>query len=642
MAYPMFAILLFLAATTPLAASESSNTDHRSSIEWLIDDLGGVLKKIAAAVDTNSAQENEEDNTAPPVVSVAIDPSPEQQHVDDPTKPRGLVNPFTAMFADLVSLLTPQEKTTFSAEPEDRTASISAEAPSQAMGKSPASDLGSDAIPSNSVSESPTSKHSNPISWLLSDLASLISPRDTTITAVKNDVDGDRTAADPNISDLPAKSEFTAGVKVASSPAPGHAAPAAESANPFLMLFTALADVFQPAIESDAISASDASHTATPSEEAAIQMAVPVEEKLSTDDASLEKDDTVVFEGPWTQTAGRDPFDPSTIVVTSEVRVSEPSDVTDTDVISRIPSKAGDKVASSNNTPGPSLIRKRSEPVHEARNHRSLGAVHRQRDETPREESLIANFVDAMFGEENGTETVGNKVSDRIVAEERLDLGYVKHDRSPSLPVPEKTLIGESILTEIDLFMGKDTAIGSPYDPDRYGAQSCLDRPLHASVFCLTPLDWPAAISSSFEQDTAFFKAGEAVARYENGRLSRVYTVFNAADFADVVKFMQRQFGAPMEREIIWMHIMEAPELPNTTFRWKAVTADRRDVIVLEVRNYDDMRRSFANTEHGMIRLYREGSRPIFKHLTTMDLMLMQRRRISRAPIVVNAPPPQR
>jgi len=78
--------------------------------------------------------------------------------------------------------------------------------------------------------------------------------------------------------------------------------------------------------------------------------------------------------------------------------------------------------------------------------------------------------------------------------------------------------------------------------------------------------------------------------------------------------------------------MLEAPELPNTTFRWKALSADRRDVIILEVRNYDDLRRSFADLHHGMVRLYRDGSRPIFKHLSTMDLMLLQRRRIANAP----------
>jgi len=160
-------------------------------------------------------------------------------------------------------------------------------------------------------------------------------------------------------------------------------------------------------------------------------------------------------------------------------------------------------------------------------------------------------------------------------------------------------------------------------------------------VFCLKSLNWPAEIASSFNADTAFVLPGEGLVRYENGAVSRVYSVFNASDFTEVVKFMQHRFGPPQEREVGWMHMLEAPQMPNTTFRWKAVSADRRDTIVLEVRNFDDLRRSFADMEHGMVRLYREGSRPIFKHISTMDLMLMQRRRVANAPVEVNAPPKQ-
>ena len=72
-----------------------------------------------------------------------------------------------------------------------------------------------------------------------------------------------------------------------------------------------------------------------------------------------------------------------------------------------------------------------------------------------------------------------------------------------------------------------------------------------------------------------------------------------------------------------------------------SITADRRDKIILEVRNYDDQRRSFADFDHGLVRLYRDGSLPIFKHLSTMDLMLLQRRRISHAPAVQIPPTAQ-
>jgi hypothetical protein len=652
-AFLTFAIVLSVTATGTLAASEADDNETRSSIEWLIDDIGSVLKKIATTADGDTSQEQQSNDAAPPLATTTIEAATEKDQINAPTKPRGLVNPFSAMFADLVTLLKGQGTATPSTTPEDVPPSTLADASSLSTDNPASAHSVPDERPADPAQAVTEGKHSNPISWLLSDLASLFRVGDATPMADKRETQVERNASESDYLSRsveteiltehgPAVEALSTDVAVESEAAPGLPVLAVEPANPLMTFFAALADTFRPATENNAIKLADVSNAAVSPERSAPQVAVQTNDDSNSENTSGFSDDVLVVEGPWTRSAEQNPFDPLTRVVTSDVRVSAPSDIKGEVSISRIPASRSDPDVATIDSAAQSPVRKRSEPIHEARNHRSLGSIHRESDETPREESLIANFVDAMFGEDDEAETVSKKIPDRIVAEERLDLGYVRHNPTTSTPAPEKTLIGESILTEIDLFLGKDTAIGSPYDPNKYSRQSCIDRPLHASVFCLTPLNWPGSIEASFEQDTAFFKAGEGVARYENGQLSRLYTIFNAADFAEVVKFMQRRFGAPMEREIIWMHMMEAPELPNTTFRWKAVTADRRDVIVLEVRNYDDMRRSFANTEHGMIRLYREGSRPIFKHLTTMDLMLMQRRRISRAPVEVNAPPPQR
>ena len=165
-----------------------------------------------------------------------------------------------------------------------------------------------------------------------------------------------------------------------------------------------------------------------------------------------------------------------------------------------------------------------------------------------------------------------------------------------------------------------------------FGANDCISQPVNGSVFCLVKFEWPAEAKTFFEADTAFTKPGEGIVRYENGAASRAYTVFNAVDFPGVVKHLQYRFGPPMEREVNWIHMLEAPKLPNTTFRWISIDASRRQKTILEVRNYDDLRRSFADFSHGMVRIYADGSRPIFKHLTTMDLMILQRRRIAQEP----------
>lgn len=281
-------------------------------------------------------------------------------------------------------------------------------------------------------------------------------------------------------------------------------------------------------------------------------------------------------------------------------------------------------------------IRKRTAQNPVARNHLSLGRTKTAAfpDEDP---GFLSHLIDTFVGENDSTatqtEVLANKIPDRLIPEEQLDLGYTAPDVAVKTgPQDELTTIGDGILKNIDLYLGADTVIGRPYQPNAHQSGACIERSLQVSIFCVTDIEWPAEVASSFAQDTAFTLPGEGVVRYENGSISRVYTPFKANDFAKVVKFMQRRFGPPLEREIVWMHMIEAPKMPNTTFRWRAVSADRKDSVVLEVRNFDDLRRSFADLNRGMVRLYRDGSRPIFKHLSTMDLMLIQRRRVSQGP----------
>lgn len=282
-------------------------------------------------------------------------------------------------------------------------------------------------------------------------------------------------------------------------------------------------------------------------------------------------------------------------------------------------------------------IRKRTAHNPAARNHLSLGRT--KTAALPEEDpSFLGHLIETFTGGNDSattrSEVLANKIPDRLIPEEKLDLGYTSPDAVVETgPQDELTTIGEGILKNIDLYLGTDTVIGRPYQSNMHQSGTCIERSLQVSIFCVTNIDWPAEVASSFAQDTAFTLPGEGVVRYENGRISRVYTPFKANDFAEVVKFMQRRFGPPLEREIVWMHMIEAPKMPNTTFRWRAVSADRQNSVVLEVRNFDDLRRSFADLNRGMVRLYRDGSRPIFKHLSTMDLMLIQRRRLSQAPV---------
>jgi hypothetical protein len=395
---------------------------------------------------------------------------------------------------------------------------------------------------------------------------------------------------------------------------------------------------------------SGANDTGSSEDIAAADELEPVDlvEAVDEKSAANEQDEIVITPASLDEVAHLDEFEAGPWQVSPHVAVFKP----DADIFdeSKAPASPAQLTASVTNptveTPEVSeavpVIRKRVETNPAARNHLALGRS--DASELPEEEtSFLNHLVETFIGEDaepsdQSSEVLASKIPDHLIPEEKLDLGYTAPDATTEDgPTNELTTIGEGVLKNIDLYLGANTVIGHPYQPNAHASGACIERSLQVSIFCVTDIDWPSEIAQSFAQDTAFTLPGEGVIRYENGRISRVYTPFKAQDFAKVVKYMQRQFGPPLEREIVWMHMIEAPKMPNTTFRWRAVSADRKNSVVLEVRNFDDLRRSFADLNRGMVRLYRDGSRPIFKHLSTMDLMLIQRRRITQAPMVPNA-----
>ncbi len=588
------------------AETTASESEFRNPIVWLISDIGKLLKTATTSLvptGTTGGAETPEP-PEPPEKAVEAEP-PASKSVPKPVsepvavataepdapasaEKSGFRNPLMWIFRDLARIFQPEleieqrpaEQKTPSAPDMDIAAAETTHQPAPSANTQGTSQ----ADVTTAVHEPAASPQGfkNPIVWLFKDLASLLKPKTGNITETA-DAEVDKKVPDHIVAEA------------AGAPAP----------------VTAPNDI-EPAA-----SASEPVPAAQP---------VPA--------------DIPVTIGPWVPRPESDLFNPNDNLFST---TGEPLLALNT---VPQPMPAPIEVAQADPQPKPVVIRERAPHRPLQRNHAAIGRDHKAVTPDPLDDSLLDRVLDNIFGfgapaesEMTHEEPLANKISDRIVAEEKLDLGYTSPDAR--IPDQELTKIGDAPLNNIDLFMGRDSIIGMPYDAAAHNPDSCIERALHGSVFCLKDLQWPAAIASSFATDTAFVLPGEGVVRYENGTVSRVYAIFKATDFADVVKFMQHRFGPPQEREIGWMHMLEAPKLPNTTFRWKAFNADHSEAIVLEVRNFDDLRRSFADMERGMVRLYRMGSRPIFKHISTMDLMLMQRRRLAGVPVEVNQPPKQ-
>ena len=588
--------LAFAGVDAARAAQADDEPAFRNPIEWLLNDIGKLFSGVVLKKQYTAAEKSRQSDSAsePETAAPVPDPAPtasaaagEDTSAPDDGPSEDFRNPLTWLFSDLARIFQPDleiERT----ETPDAITVARATSPGQAKSETAApatpeiaAETTLDPDPEPAVTVTADTHPKNPIRWLFSDLARLFAP--------ENNV---------------------AGVVAAESPVP--ATPEVATVDP------------TPVVPADPVA-----ETSVEKNDAS-----PLVTQLSTAPPKIEI-------GPWVPRPADDPFDPNNSLFTTDARpllsatapvlASEPAPVVKTaDAAERAQTMAAPE------------IRERPPDRPLRRNHAALGQEHKAVTPDTQDESIIDRVLENLFGIDEpvaAEETLANKVSDRIVPEEKLDLGYTAPDAQ--VPAQELTRLENGPLANIDLYMGRDSVIGAPYDKTAFNKDACVERAVHGSVFCLKALNWPAVIASSFNADTAFILPGEGVVRFENGAVSRVYSVFKASDFTEVVKYMQHRFGPPQEREVGWMHMLEAPQMPNTTFRWKAVSPDRRYTIILEVRNFDDLRRSFADMEHGMVRLYRQGSRPIFKHISTMDLMLIQRRRVANAPVEVNAPPKQ-
>ena len=472
----------------------------------------------------------------------------------------------------------------------------------------------------------------NPIEWFFSDLAGLFSGgSDPAAVKTDNDLEAGDVVAK---ADLAPQSEPVANER-AGRAANEPVAPvvsddtAPSDRNPIEWLFSDLASLFSPNLEIAApVGQVEVPVVAQTPTSAPAKTATPL---APSDVAEVANVAAQGHRHLSAEVARMDVFEPST-TVTGKIDLAAPP-VWDERPHGNTKNLAAIRASAAAEQP----LRRREESDPTVRNYASLG-----RPVEDKETVSLLDMFDHFMGNDYesdddtpstadapGEEVVANTIPDNMVPAEKLNLSAT-YDHTPTQK-REAIYTGEPVLRDVDLYLGQDRRLGALYNASVYSKSDCISRDAYGSVFCLDELQWPADMRTAFDASTAFALPGEVVARYDDGRLNRLYSIFDAAKFADVVKLMQKRFGPPTEREIVWMHMLEAPELPNTSFRWHSVGADRRTKHILEVRNYDNLRRSFADLDHGLVRLYKDNSRPIFKHLTTMDLMLLQRRRLATA-----------
>lgn len=155
---------------------------------------------------------------------------------------------------------------------------------------------------------------------------------------------------------------------------------------------------------------------------------------------------------------------------------------------------------------------------------------------------------------------------------------------------------------------------------------NCFSKGPNKSWYCIDNTDWPDAVKSQIEVDTWLYRNGRTIVQFDSGRATRMYTLFPSRNVKSVISHFETQFGPATEYRDASMPIIGGPPLNNPSWRWLSTSPDRKKTMILEVREFDDERRMISDRNFGFIRLYEQGSTPIFRYLSETDLMLHQTR----------------
>jgi len=190
-----------------------------------------------------------------------------------------------------------------------------------------------------------------------------------------------------------------------------------------------------------------------------------------------------------------------------------------------------------------------------------------------------------------------------------------------SPPSPEQGQSARKETAKAQFRIGKSLTLGRSLNPKAVANRSCFRKGRDAAWFCLEKADWPVSIVGSLEVSAWLYRKARTVVRYENGRAVRIYSVIPAKSYPDAVKHYVELLGQPTRvAEGKIARFGDSPRNNPSTIWVNDGEKGRADI--LEIRRFDDIRGMVPDESVGLIRLYKEGSSPIFSYLSDSDLML--------------------
>jgi len=150
----------------------------------------------------------------------------------------------------------------------------------------------------------------------------------------------------------------------------------------------------------------------------------------------------------------------------------------------------------------------------------------------------------------------------------------------------------------------------------------CLKKPDDVRI-CLHDLNWPKELGKWFNVDTVFYDGPRSLVLYQGNQLKQIHVLFRRSGFEEVDSFLTReltdagQTGALKRRESSQVYLGHKHRIVT----WRGLKGSWPDT--LEIRELDDQRWStLPDEQHGVIRVYKDGADPVFKHVSSADFML--------------------
>lgn len=180
-------------------------------------------------------------------------------------------------------------------------------------------------------------------------------------------------------------------------------------------------------------------------------------------------------------------------------------------------------------------------------------------------------------------------------------------------------------LQNINLSLDKIRGLGqaAPKAATAAFGNACIAKKSGTLVFCVVDLQWPTDLAHLFATNTVLYEGTKAIVRYDEGAATYYHTLFPTDSFARIIDYFTTRYGPPtktIERSIA---PLASPRTSNPTAVWTSIAPVTKLLTTLEVRTFDDTQGGFPDTRRGVVLLYHEWSRPVFPHVSTVELMML-------------------